>query len=224
MTLSSKSVYSSNVLNTSTKSVYIARTSSLVVNVTSSMNSSTVLSTKIVPSSSIQPLPTTKSSMFANHSTLTSTLPIQLSRISTSINSSLAMTTPSSSKKNLSLSSTSRKVVENVNQTTQATPRITRASINATMTASRFSSLVKNSSTIANRTSPTTVIATKAIQPTSVLSSVPATSVANVPVAQSKQRIVSCNLTIINREYTSELSNTSSEKYVQMVNEVKSSV
>ena len=179
MTLSLTSVYSSNVLNTSTKLIYIPRTSSLVVNVTSSTNSSTVPSTTIVPSSSIQPLPTTQSSMFANHSTLTSTLPIQLSRISTAINSSLAMIAPSSSQQNLSLFSTSSNVV---GSTISANMTLASKSVYSTKLSNTSTTLVyiaRTSSLVVNVTSSTnssTVPFTKIV---------PLSSIQPLPTTQS---------------------------------------
>jgi hypothetical protein len=56
------------------------------------------------------------------------------------------------------------------------------------------------------------------------LSSTPVTSTVTLHIASSKQRIVSGNLTIINRVYTSRLSNSSSKEYIEMAKEVNSSV
>jgi hypothetical protein len=67
-------------------------------------------------------------------------------------------------------------------------------------------------------------ISTKAIQPTSVFSSTPVTSTIRVPVVESKQRIVECNVTIVNKVYTRQLSNSSSKQYTEMVKEIKPSV
>ncbi|CAB3990071.1 serine-rich adhesin for platelets-like [Paramuricea clavata] len=120
---------------------------------------------------------------------------------------------------------------------TQASNQTIRSSFptNLTIYTSKFSSHVINISTMEiNRTNLTSIISTtlvtapnistKAIQPTSVLSSTPVTSTVTLPIASSKQRIVSGNLTITNRVYTSQLSNSSSKEYIEMATEVKSSL
>ena len=104
---------------------------------------------------------------------------------------------------------------------------------NITTSTPKFPTRVNNSSAIDNDkvlvtsilSNPLTVknISTKAIQPTSVLPSAYRSTV-RLPIALSKQRVMSCNATITNRVYTSELSDSSSSEYIELAREVQSTV
>ena len=109
-------------------------------------------------------------------------------------------------------------------------------STNVTILASTFSVHSINSNTLRiNATHLTSIISTtlltartisssNAIQPTRVMSSTPVSSTVRLPIALAKERIVSCNATITNRVYTNQLSNSSSQEYIELAKEVKSTV
>ena len=107
---------------------------------------------------------------------------------------------------------------------------------NVTTLASTVSIHLINSNTMKlNTTSLMSIISTKlvtariissskGIQPTTVLFSSPISSTVSIPIPLSKQRIISCNATITNRVYTNQLSNRSSQEYIELAKEVKTSV
>ena len=217
------SVYSSNMLNHTP--ILLPRNSSS----TNSISSPTTASPHTVSFNQTSELPRFNSSTVSRTS-------LTVSTTQTGIINSISPTSPPHQTLLPSTNSESKNYSITVNKS-QTTSEPIRSSMftNSTVSASKLSShVIIPSSTKINRTNLTSVISsslktpknisTKAIQPTSVVSSIPVTSIVRIPTALSQQRIVSFNVTIVNRTYTSQLSNRSSKEYIKIAGEVKTAV
>ena len=217
------SVYSSNMLNHTP--ILLPRNSSS----TNSISFPTTASPHTVSFNQTSELPRFNSSTVSRTS-------LTVSTIQTGIINSISPTFLPHQTVLPSTNSESKNYSITVNKS-QTTSEPIRSSMftNSTVSASKLSShVIIPSSMKINRTNLTSVISsslitptnisTKAIQPTSVVSSVPVTSTVRIPTALSQQRIVSFNVTIVNRTYTSQLSNRSSKEYIEIAGEVKTAV
>ncbi|XP_028392165.1 putative GPI-anchored protein pfl2 [Dendronephthya gigantea] len=163
------------------------------------------------------------------HTMSTSSIPTGMAN-SSSQASSISTTALSSTHSDNATYSTTVRATERAIQTTQSSNNF---STNSTTTSSlTFSSLIINASTAETKRTNLTSInsttlqiikesSTKVIKPTSVVSSVLASSTASPPIASSEKRIVALNVTIVNKVYTSPLANKSSEEYIKLAKEVK---
>ena len=167
------------------------------------------------------------SKMKNNNSTASSLISLtKFSSMTGEANSSPTFSNTHYESKNYS--STVIKTSEDLNQTISFAFRTT-ATISSFKISPHNSSAIENdkymvTSIISTPLINTGYISTKAIKPSSVLSNTPISSTVNIPVALSKQRVVSCNATIMNREYTNPLSDSSSNEYEELATELKSSV
>ncbi len=231
LTPSSKHVYSSNDSNRSTvfvpessPSILISVWSTLSDNTTasSSLTATTSRLTQNISSSQASQLASTKpSSSSLTTLTVSSILTgaVNTSLSAPSVNSTLLPSTHSVSK-NYSIAPTK---IQYSNQTIRSSfpTNVTKLSLHVINSSTMDISRGNLTSIISTTLVTIRNISTKAIQPTTVLSSTPVTSTVR-PTAE--QRIMSCNVTIVNRVYTRELSNSSSKEYIEMAKEVKSSV
>ena len=231
LTPSSKHVYSSNDSNRSTvfvlessPSILISVSSTISDNTTasSSRNVTSSRSTWNISSSQASQLASIKpSSLSLTTLTVSSILTgtVNTSSSAPSVNSTLLPSTHSGSK-NYSITPTK---IQDSNQTMRSSfpTNVTKLSLHVFNSSTIDISRGNLTSIISTTLVTIRNISTKAIQPTTVLSSTPVTSTVR-PTAE--QRIMSCNVTIVNRVYTRELSNSSSKEYIEMAKEVKSSV
>ncbi len=208
----------------SSPSIHISVSSTISDNTTasSSLNVTTSRSTQNISSSQASQLASIKpSSLSLTTLTVSSILTgaVSTSSSAPSVNSTLLPSTHSGSKNN---SITSTKIQES-NQTIRSSfpTNVTKLSLRVINSSTMDISRGNLTSIISTTLVTIRNISTKAIQPTTVLSSTPVTSTVR-PTAE--QRIMSCNVTIVNRVYTRELSNSSSKEYIEMAKEVKSSV
>ena len=208
----------------SSPSILISVSSTISDNTTasSSLNVTTSRSTQNISSSQASQLASIKpSSLSLTTLTVSSILTgaVSTSSSAPSVNSTLLPSTHSGSK-NYSITSTK---IQESNQTIRSSfpTNVTKLSLRVINSSTMDISRGNLTSIISTTLVTIRNISTKAIQPTTVLSSTPVTSTVR-PTAE--QRIMSCNVTIVNRVYTRELSNSSSKEYIEMAKEVKSSV